>query len=468
MNKNKFLKNSIIYFFGNVMTKILTFLLIPIYTNYLSTEAYGYYDLTVSIVTLIVPILFFQIWDGMFRFIYDYKKQEDKQKIVTNGMVVALIGIVLYGLTILITQLFVNVDYKLSIFLYGVMLGMQYIYGTIARTYERNKLYMVTGIISTIINLTSNIILITVFNFGIQSLYISNILGILVQAIIIESKLKPIKQIKIKDISKETIKSMVKFSIPVAITTISVWLLTGYARVRITSFLGISQNGIFGIAMRFSTVITLLISVLQMSWQEISFSVANNEGKKEFYKNGLNKFYTMIVCVSILIISGTQVMFDYLVGEKYMEAFYIMPLIYLFTACNSYASFLATQFWAEKNSKITSMTVLVSAVVNIILIQLLIGKFGLLGVTISLFISAIISMILRMILLEKKYKISINKKHILLSVIVIGIYIFLYYTNNKIINICAILVGILGALLIFKNDIVQIGSKLLKTVKEKA
>ena len=84
MNKAKFLKITMTYFLGNILTKILTFLLIPIYTKYLSTEMFGYYDLSVSVITLVIPIIFFQIWDGMFRFIYDYKEQKDKQKIITN------------------------------------------------------------------------------------------------------------------------------------------------------------------------------------------------------------------------------------------------------------------------------------------------------------------------------------------------------------------------------------------------
>ena len=467
MNKNKFLKNSIIYFFGNIMSKVLTFLLIPIYTNYISTESYGYYDLTLSIITLVIPILFFQIWDGMFRFIYDYKKQEDKQKIVTNGMFVSLIGILLYGVSICITQLFINIEGKLYIFLYGVMLGLQYIYGTIARTNEKNKLYMISGVINTAISMVLNIILIVALKLGIEALYISNILGMLVQVAVIEIRLKPLRNIQVKDVSKNIIKTMVKFSMPVAIGTISTWLLTGYARIKISSSLGMSQNGIFGIAMRFSTAITLLISVLQMSWQEVSFSVANSNNKGTFYKNALDKFYSMTVCISILIIPATQVVFDFLVGKEYLEAFYIMPVIYLFTACNSYAGFLSTQFLAEKDSKVVSTTVLISAIINIILIQLLISEFSLLGVVIALLISAIICMILRIFLLGKRYKISINKKNIVLSIIIIGIYIPLYYTNNKLINICATVIAFLGTLLIFKKDIIQVGNKMLKTIKEK-
>ena len=237
MEKSKFLKNTLIYFLGNVLTKILTFLLIPLYTNYLKTEDYGYYDLSVSIITLIIPIVFFQIWDGMFRFIYDYKDKNDKQKIVTNGIFIAIIGTVLYLIVIVIAQCFIDINYKFLIFIYGITIGFQYIYGTISRTYERNKLYMVSGVINTLVNLSLNIFLITVLKLNIEALYISQIIGNLIQIIIIELKIKPIKNMNIKDISSSKIKAMVKFSMPIAITTISTWLLTGYTRIVISSSL---------------------------------------------------------------------------------------------------------------------------------------------------------------------------------------------------------------------------------------
>ena len=45
---------------------------------------------------MIVPIAFFQIWDGIFRFVYDYKSKEDKYGVVSNGLVITLMGMILY------------------------------------------------------------------------------------------------------------------------------------------------------------------------------------------------------------------------------------------------------------------------------------------------------------------------------------------------------------------------------------
>lgn len=46
-------------------TKILSFLMVPLYTNILSTEAYGTYDIYQTTLFLIVPVLSLNIADGI-------------------------------------------------------------------------------------------------------------------------------------------------------------------------------------------------------------------------------------------------------------------------------------------------------------------------------------------------------------------------------------------------------------------
>ena len=122
MEKSKFIKNSIIYFIGNVLTKILSFLLIPLYTSYISTADYGYYDLTISIISLVVPITFFQIWDGMFRFVYDYNEDSEKNKIISNGLFVCFIGVIIYVCEIYIAKnIFkLNIENAYLLAFYGI------------------------------------------------------------------------------------------------------------------------------------------------------------------------------------------------------------------------------------------------------------------------------------------------------------------------------------------------------------
>ena len=52
----KFIKTSIIYLIGNVLSKLIAFILIPIYTTYISPNIYGEFDLINSLISLVVPL----------------------------------------------------------------------------------------------------------------------------------------------------------------------------------------------------------------------------------------------------------------------------------------------------------------------------------------------------------------------------------------------------------------------------
>ena len=101
---SKLLKNSVIYLLGNVLSKMLTFLMLPLYTKYISPADYGYYDLANTYVNLIVTVMCFEIWSTIMRYMLDKEYRDNKAKPVTNGLIIYL------GSTVLIVLIFIGVN----------------------------------------------------------------------------------------------------------------------------------------------------------------------------------------------------------------------------------------------------------------------------------------------------------------------------------------------------------------------
>lgn len=76
---NYLLKNTLIFTLGNIGSKVISFFLIPLYTNILTTAQYGVTDLITTIVTVAVPILTLNICESVMRFGLD--KDVTKTKI---------------------------------------------------------------------------------------------------------------------------------------------------------------------------------------------------------------------------------------------------------------------------------------------------------------------------------------------------------------------------------------------------
>ena len=104
MNKSKYLlKNMGILTISNFSSKILVFLLVPIYTSVLSTSEYGLYDLAVSTATLFYPILTLNIVDAVMRFCMDI--QSDKKHIASIGFKFISISVLIFGIIMIIFDL---------------------------------------------------------------------------------------------------------------------------------------------------------------------------------------------------------------------------------------------------------------------------------------------------------------------------------------------------------------------------
>lgn len=71
-SRNSYLiKNTIIFTLGNLGSKLISFFLIPLYTNALTTAEYGVVDLVATVGTVAVPLLTLNICESVMRFALD-------------------------------------------------------------------------------------------------------------------------------------------------------------------------------------------------------------------------------------------------------------------------------------------------------------------------------------------------------------------------------------------------------------
>ena len=113
--KKKFIKDFGIYAIGNLGSKLITFLMIPLYTYFVENPGdYGYFDLCFQVCLLMFPIVTLQLRDGAFRFLLDTQDSTDRSRIITfvyrtlGTTIIATIAIALG------VSLFVEIDYLWS------------------------------------------------------------------------------------------------------------------------------------------------------------------------------------------------------------------------------------------------------------------------------------------------------------------------------------------------------------------
>ena len=77
------LRNLGIYAVGSIGSRLMTFLLVPIYSFFISPSEFGYYDICFAAILLMTPIISFQLREGAFRFLLDTKNDDERAQIVS-------------------------------------------------------------------------------------------------------------------------------------------------------------------------------------------------------------------------------------------------------------------------------------------------------------------------------------------------------------------------------------------------
>ena len=454
-NRNiELFKNTIIIFLGKVSTQLLSFLLLPLYTAYLSTREYGMADLIITYIQLLVPVLTLEIEMAAFRFLIDNRnKTKEKEKIIYNVlMFITLVAIVFTIVFILLAKI-INIKYVWLILL-NVLVSM---YGNallqIARGLGDNIKYSLGSAINGGIILVLNIVLIVHYNMGAKGMLISMIFSNLIMSLYLVISLK-LYSIKNSKRDSEMLKEMIKYSIPLVPNLISWWIVSVSDRTIISLLINLSANGIYSAANKFSMVFIGVYNVFNLSWTESAAIHYREKDRDEFFAKTINYIFELFASACVLSIAILPFIITYIIKDDYFEAYYHIPILLLASLNNVVIGLLSVVYVAEKNSKELAKTSLLAAIINVCSNLILIKIIGLFAASISTFIAYFSLMLFRLIDVKKYIKIkNTNKKFTITLIILLIPLLVSYYLQNHVFSLIMFVIVIVYCMYFNVNKI---------------
>ena len=178
-NTNKALfKNTGIIAIGQISTKIVNFLLLPLYTALLTTQEYGLVDILSTYSALIVVIVGLQINQAVFRFLVTNRKNKEKLiEICSTTFFCSVIICLIYSFAFLIIQYFIPLQCKWYLLLQVIATIFLQLISGITRGLGNNILYSFGNFISAFITIILNVFSIAVFHMGVEMMLIGYIAG---------------------------------------------------------------------------------------------------------------------------------------------------------------------------------------------------------------------------------------------------------------------------------------------------
>ena len=339
MNRSKYLmKNMGILTISNFSSKILVFLLVPLYTSVLSTAEYGAYDLAVSIATLLYPILTLNIVNSVMRFLMD--EDSDKSCIASIGFKYLFISVVMFGLGMLVldvTELWMDIHgLELYIFLYFVSYVLNQFLFQFSKGLEKVKEMGIAGVISTLVTVTFNILFLLVFKLGLMGFFFANILSQLLSALYLAFKIKILVFLKFEKIDSKLQKEMLAYSIPMIATVIGWWANSSADKYVVTFMLGVASNGILSVSYKIPSIVNVLQGIFTQAWQISAVKEYGEKDTARFYGNTFT-IINLLMCVACSwLILLTRPLAHVLYAKDFYQAWQYVPFLIISCVLKKY------------------------------------------------------------------------------------------------------------------------------------
>lgn len=393
-------------------TKIINFLLVPLYTSYLSTAEYGTVDMLTTIAQLLLPIFSLDIADSVIRFTLDKHANRD-------SVLLTAVKTILLGSALLIAILFVVTGtgflelpsgYLVFIFLSFFLTSIYNSLTSYFRGCDKIVDIVIAGIISTLVNGLSNVLFLVGFHWGMNGYIYANILGILVPVVFLLYKAANYGFLKLRHVKydKKIEQEMLKYSIPLIVNALSWWINNSLDRIFVISICGVDANGLLAVSYKIPSILAMFQTIFNQAWTMSAIQEFDPEDKQGFF----SKTYSSYSCLMIIVCSGILLfnvpMAKFLYAKDFFQAWQFTGVLVIAHFFSAMSICVSGVFNAVKDTKTLSVSTIIGAIINIVLNTILIVKIGVMGGVIATLVSNIIVWIWRIYKAKTYIKLRIH------------------------------------------------------------
>ena len=394
---SKFLKDIGIYAIGNIGSKIITLMMVPMYTYFVPNKSdFGYYDVCLQACLLLIPFVTLQLRDGAFRFLLDCDDETQRKSIVSFVARTLASTLSLSLLVTIAMMFFTDIHYLGYVLGLLVAMSLQEVYSQVFRGLGNNRAFVAVGIISAMSIFIFSLIFVVALNWSIKGIFLANILARILALVIVEARVRLIIPLTRWHIDTRAVgKEILRYTLPLLPGSLCWWLIGGSDRMFIKHFLGLDINGLYAVATRYTGIISTLAIIFYQAWQETAILQYNSPDRNRFFSKMFNGYIFLLAAILVGYLFMLKVNYFWLTADQYEASLnYIYPLG-LSAVIFAVAAFFDMGYQCAKDTPRTLPAIVLAATVNVVLNFSLINWLGIKGIIITQLVSYLVLVIYR-------------------------------------------------------------------------
>lgn len=321
------IKNSSILVLSNASLKIISFFLLPLYTNVLPPEAYGITDTILNASSLMASVFSLSLDWGMNTYFYEENRDSFYRKVTSSGMFYFTISSLMCLFCAVFSKqfsvlLFKEVDYEFAVILGIIAAGAKLFYFPQRVSTRMRGRLKIAGIISVVelsVTLLCNIIFILVCNFGYISIIWSSLIGQAAAMLLYTADARQYLSVKAVDFT--LLKRMLSYSIPITPTLLFDWINNFLDRFFIGHYFSQAETGLYGIGARMTGVLSVLTGAFLSAYPSFAYSNAKQKENRERYCMVLDFLVMGLSAMAAAVTLFSKEIIQIMTAQEYHSAY---------------------------------------------------------------------------------------------------------------------------------------------------
>lgn len=389
-------RNTALYTLGGLISRAVSFLLLPVYTRYLSTADYGVMQM-LDITVDIAAILFVSgMTAGMQRYFFAAKSEGERNSVVATTFALefglgSLAAVVLFFAAPLASLIGLNEPSHVLLvriaacnFLLSVLSSVPLL---LLQTQQRAGLFLVATLMKLGLQVSLNLLFLVGLGLGVLGiLYAGFIANLLIGTALCTWMVRTVGF----DIRLPVLRQLRSFGVPYQISTAGSFVLVFGDRFFLGASRTISEVGLYGLAYQFGFLLSSLVEAPffrawnPMRFQQVELPRAERDAA---FNHGLDILTVALVFAATGLILFTPPLLQLVTTPEFHAAAKFVPLIVAAYVIQSYTQVVAFGIDVSTRTRLYTYATWTSAVAILVLYATLIPRFGGYGAAAATFVA---------------------------------------------------------------------------------
>jgi len=373
---------------GQAATRLLGFLLIPLYTRFLTTDDYGILAVVLILPQILGDVSNLGIISAFYRFYFDTAIEENGLVISNTFLFNAVSTLITFALLAAgsswVSELILGSgDYALLVqvlFAFLLARSQNDFAAALLRVERKAFLYSVITVVRVAVNLAATILLVARFHFG--------VLGVLLGQLVPEVLLLAFLQILVVaprfrfGFSLDLLRRMVRFGLPLTPVSIASWVVNSVPVSVLARLSTLTESGLYSMGYKFGALIlSFVVAPFQLGWSPIAYAKAGDSDAPRLYA----RVFTYLSAVLVFAVVGISLTAGDLIRLMATPAYYpaqeVVLAVALGAAAHGLYYFFSLLINIDRKTYLNTIIWSGALVIGLGMTTILAPKYGRIGVS---------------------------------------------------------------------------------------